>query len=113
MTVTVQNPSDAQELKLSLRSIKECTKVKKLVPDYENAMYDGLRADVTAILFVSSKFTLAVSRPKGALLKVGDESRNDDGYGVSLIPLKVFDGSSGYYVDNPLIHGKLHLVDAF
>ena len=80
--------------------------VKKLIPDYENAMYDDLRQAVTSIITVSSKFELKSSRTKGVVLVCGEASASAEatGFGVNILPLMVRGaGPRVFYEANILI----------
>lgn len=80
--------------------------IKKLIPDYENPMYDELRQAVTSILAVSSKFELKSSRIKGVVLVCGEASASaeETGFGVNIIPLLVRGAGPGvFYETNSLI----------
>jgi hypothetical protein len=80
--------------------------IKKLSPNYDNSIYDSLRASVSAILAVSSKFHLKSSRSKGVVLVCGsnDDEAKEAGFGSCFLPLKTSDPVEvRFYTDNPLI----------
>lgn len=77
--------------------------VKKVTPDYASTIYDSIRPVVSSILSVTDKFQIKSSRTKGAVLQCGnEEDDHEDGFGTSILPLKVASGKR-LYVDNPLV----------
>jgi len=91
-------------------SAKPAAKTTKISPNFEDPFYDSLRSSVDAILQVSTKFLIKESRTKGAVLVCGEDtpSAQEEGLGISILPLKIRNGPPGTFEDNSLIQALGH-----